>query len=189
MGRRKNYAESELLDVTKRLLLEHGYEGFHLKLLSEHLAGARSTIYKYFSNKEEIVAACMKRVIINLAAKTSEVDETDAMDALRRILRIYVAESEFHQLLGDAQKINTANSAAAAVDLAYVQQAHEDLKVQLSRLFERASQEGRLRQDIPIPAQISVFFNLINAPNMLNLPADRWSELLFELWLQGTAKK
>lgn len=186
MGRRKTYTESELLDVTKKLLLEHGYDGFHLKLLSEHLAGARSTIYKYFSNKEEIVAACMKRVIIKMITKTSELDETDSLAALRKILEIYVEQSEFHQLLGDAHKIKVEPFTAAGRDLEYIEQAHEALKIQLSRLFERASQEGRLRKDIPIPAQIGVFFNLINAPNMLNLPSVQWSKLLFEMWLKGT---
>lgn len=188
MGRRRSYTESELLDATKRLLLEHGYDGFHLKLLSEHLEGARSTIYQYFANKEEIVAACMKRVMRDLLEKTAEIDESDAMEALRVILRAYVEESEFHQLLGDAHKIKVGQSEAAASDLAFVEQAHDRLKAQLSRLFDRASEEGKLRQDIPIPAQIGVFFNLINAPNMMRLPLDQWSEMLFRMWVQGTGR-
>lgn len=186
MGRKRSYTESELLAATKRLLLEHGYDGFHLKLLSEHLVGARSTIYQYFANKEEIVAACMKRVMESLLSKVAEVDESDSLEALRLILRAYVEESEFHRLLGDAHKVQVSHSAAAARDLAFVEDAHERLKAQLSRLFERASAEGKLRRDIPIPAQIGVFFNLINAPNMMKMPLDQWSELLFRMWVQGT---
>lgn len=188
MGRKRSYTDTELLDATKKLLLEHGYDGFHLKLLSEHLVGARSTIYQYFANKEEIVAACMKRTMESLLSGTAEVDESDPMEALRLILRAYIEESEFHQLLGDAHKIKVAHSEAAARDLAFVEQAHDRLKAQLSRLFERASKEGKLRQDIPIPAQIGVFFNLINAPNMMRLPLDQWSELLFRMWVQGTGQ-
>ncbi|WP_127531583.1 TetR/AcrR family transcriptional regulator [Paenibacillus kobensis] len=188
MGRKKNYTEMELLDMTKRLLLEHGYDGFHLKLLSEHLAGARSTIYQYFANKEEIVAACMKRVMRSIITKSAEVDETDSLEALRQILHVYVEESEFHQLLGDAHKINTANSTAAAHDLAYIEQAHEELKAQLTRIFEQANREGHLRKDIPLPAQISVYFNLINSPNVMRLPLSQWSSFLFELWFKGVGK-
>jgi AcrR family transcriptional regulator len=188
MGRKKAYSESELLDMTKKLLLEHGYEGFHVKLLSQHLIGARSTIYQYYANKEEIVAACMKRVIINVIEKASAIDESDPMNALHLLLQVYVEESEFHQLLGDANKINSSVSVAVVQDLEYIEKAHEILKVQLMRLFEHALQEGHLRRDIPIPALISVFFSLVNAPNMMNLPLSKWSELLFEMWLNGAKR-
>lgn len=188
MGRKKNFTESELLDMTKKLLLEHGYDGFHLKLLSEHLTGARSTIYQYYSNKEEIVAACMKRAIVQVLNKASSINEPNALDALKRLLQVYVEESEFHQLLGDANKINTATSAAAAQDLEYIAQAHETLKSQLMQLFQRALHEGHIREDIPIPALIGVFFNLVDAPNMLNMPLSQWSELLFEIWMKGASR-
>ncbi|SFJ20728.1 transcriptional regulator, TetR family [Paenibacillus sp. UNC496MF] len=188
MGRKQSYTESELLDLTKRLVLEHGYDGFHLKLLSQHLPGARSTIYQYYANKEEIVAACMKRVITSVIGKASAIDETDAMQALQELLGIYVEESELHQLLGDAHKINTNNSTAAGRDLEVVEQAHVTLKVQLSRLFQRAQQEKNLREDIPLPVLIGGFFNLINTPNMMNVPTPEWGKLLFQLWLGGARR-
>src|SRR5690606_19534937 len=115
-GRKQAYTESELLDITKKLVLEHGYDGFTLKLLSQHLPGARSTIYQYYGNKEEIVAACMRRTIAAVIEKASAIDETNAMHALEELLGIYVEESKLHQLLGDAYKINTSHSEAAKRD-------------------------------------------------------------------------
>lgn len=185
MGRKQTFTTSELLDITKKLVLEHGYDGFHLKLLSQHLPGARSTIYKYYANKEEIVAACMKRVISTVVEKASAIDETDSMHALQELLCIYVEESKLHQLLSDAHKINKTNSAVALCDLDVIEQGHSSLKVQLDRLFQRAQQENKLREDIPLPVLIGVFFNLINTPNMMNVPAPQWSKLLFKMWMGG----
>ena len=185
MGRKQSFTETELLDTTKKLVLEHGYDGFHLKLLSQHLSGARSTIYQYYANKEEIVAACMKRVIATVLDNASAVDETDPMDALEQLLLIYVEEATLHQLLGDSSKINTANSTAAARDLEFIEEAHKTLKIQLSRLFERAQQDKVLRQDIPLPVLIGVFFNLIDTPNMLNIHTPDWGKLLFKMWIGG----
>lgn len=189
MGRKQVFTRSELLDQTKKVLLEHGYEGFQLKLLSQNLVGARSTIYQYFSNKEEIVAACMRRVMEDVLQQASAVDETDCMNALKQLLTIYLKEAGFHQLLGYAHKINIANSAAAAKDLEFVQQAHLTLKEQLERLFVRAQEEGRLNPSIPLPAIIGVFFNLINTPNLMNIPVPQWSEILYRLWLEGAGKR
>ncbi|WP_342561402.1 TetR/AcrR family transcriptional regulator [Paenibacillus sp. FSL R7-0345] len=185
MGRKQSFTETELLDTTKKLVLEHGYDGFHLKLLSQHLSGARSTIYQYYSNKEEIVAACMKRVMVKVLEKALAIDETDPMDALEQLLLVYVEESALHQLLGNAGKINVANSSAAARDLEFIDEAHMTLKVQLSRLFECAQQNKGLRQDIPLPVLIGVFFNLIDTPNMMNIPAPDWGKLLFQMWMGG----
>lgn len=188
LGRKQSYSHSELLSLTKRLVLEHGYDGFNLKLLSQYLPGARSTIYQYYANKDEIVAACMRRVITSILEKASALDETDSMQALQELLGIYLEEYQLHQLLSDAYKIKTSNSDAARQDIEYVEQAHETLKVQLTRLFQKAQQEGRLRDDIPLPVQVGVFFNLINTPNMMNIPVSQWSQLLFNVWMGGAKK-
>ncbi|GFN32960.1 TetR/AcrR family transcriptional regulator [Paenibacillus xylaniclasticus] len=189
MGRKQAFTRSELLEQTKKLLLETGYEGFQLKLLSKHLVGARSTIYRYYSNKEEIVAACMRNVMEEVLDRAMAVDETDCMSALQSLLTVYLGEASLHQLLGSAHKINKLNSAAAAHDLEYVEQAHITLKKQLERLFARAQEEGCLKTDIPLPAVISVFFNLIDTPNMMNIPVPQWSELLFRMWLGGVGRQ
>lgn len=188
MGRKQAFTKSELLDQTKQVLLEHGYEGFQLKLLSGNLVGARSTIYQYYANKEEIVAACMKRVMENVLQKSSAIDETDCMIALQNLLTVYLEEAKLHQLLGDAHKINIANSVAAANDLEFVEQAHMTLKNQLERLFVRAQKEGHLNTSIPLPVVIGVFFNLIETPNMMNIPIPQWSKLLYLMWLGGAGR-
>ena len=188
MGRKQAFTKSELLDQTKKVLLENGYEGFQLKLLSKSLVGARSTIYQYYANKEEIVAACMKRVMENVLQKASALDETDCMTALQNLLTVYLEEADFHQLLGDAHKINTANSVAAASDLEFIEQAHMTLKNQLELLFVRAQEEEHLNTSIPLPVIIGVYFNLIETPNMMNIPTPEWSKLLYRMWLGGAGR-
>lgn len=189
MGRRHVFTRSELLDHAKRMLLEHGYEGFQLKSLSQRLVGARSTIYQYYANKDEIVAACMRRVMEDVLEQTQAVDETDCMEALRQLLTIYLREAGFHQLLAHAHKINRMSSDAVAADLEFVEQAHDTLKNQIERLLVRAQAEGHLNPDIPLPAIAGVFFNLINTPNLMNIPLPEWSRMLFQMWLEGAGRR
>ena len=189
MGRRHVFTRSELLDHAKRMLLEHGYEGFQLKSLSTRLPGARSTIYQYFANKEEMIAACMRRVMEDVLQQAQAVDETDCMKALRQLLTIYLREAGFHQLIGYAHKINPSSSPSTAQDLAFVEQAHITLKNQIERLLVRAREEGRINPDIPLPAVAGVFFNLINTPNLMDIPLTEWSEWLFKMWLEGAGSQ
>lgn len=185
MGRRQVFTESELLDTTESLLLEYGYDGFTLKLLSAHLKGARSTIYQYYANKDEIIAACMKRKINEVLQLAERIDESSPMQALKELLSLYVRQSELHGLLSMVYKINVTLSEPAARDVSYVQQAHETLKQQLNRLFESAIRIGQIRSDLPPLAMIAVFFSLINTPNLMDLPPQQWSDLLFKTWLEG----
>lgn len=188
MGRKKSFTETELLAATEKLVLEHGYEGFTLKMLSQHLPGARSTIYQYYPSKEAIVAACMKRAIQRVLSQASAVDETDPMDALKQLLLIYLAESELHRLLGDAGKIQATYAPEVVRNLAEIEQAHQELQAQLGRLFQRAVSEESLRADLPLPVLIGLFLNLFSTPNLMGLPKPAWGELLFDLWLHGARR-
>ena len=55
MARQKKMDEAAMLRETEKLLLERGYEGFSFKALSANLDIARSTIYEYYSHKDDLI--------------------------------------------------------------------------------------------------------------------------------------
>ena len=185
MGRKAVYTETELLDATEKLLLTHGYDGFHLKLLSEHVNGARSTIYQYYANKEEVIAACVRRAMQRIMKKIEVIDEADVMQALHETLRAYIEESKLHQILSVVTKVKADQSPNAQADLAYVKDGHDMLKGQLFRLMTRAQQAKKLREDIPIMAILSVFFTFVDVPNTIGVSNEEWTKILFNIWLEG----
>ncbi|MGM9988174.1 MAG: TetR/AcrR family transcriptional regulator [Bacillaceae bacterium] len=189
MGRKQAFTKLQLLETTEKLLLQYGYEGFHLKLLSTHVGGARSTIYLYYKSKEEIVAACMKRVMERMLAETSAIDETNTMEALKKLLYIYLREADLHFLLMNVQKVDMDDSEATKRDIEYIKAGHELLKGQLGRLGQAAKEEGHLRDDIPIVVTMSVFFTLINTRNPASISLEQWTDLLFTIWLEGAGMK
>lgn len=189
MGRKAIYTKTELLDTTEKLLIEFGYEGFHMKLLSEHLSGARSTIYQYYANKEEVIAACLRRAMERIMKRTENIDESDALVALQELLRAYISEAKLHRLLGETMKVKISVSDMAKVDVEFVTIGHHLLKAQLFRIMEAVQKVGYLRLDVPILAMVSLFFTLIETPNMLQLPSVDWADLLFKMWFEGVRGK
>jgi len=187
MARQRAFTKEELLDATKELLLERGYEGFHLKGLSETLSGARSTIYEYYANKEEIVAACMLRVLNQMMASYEGVEQLPSMDAIKRTLHIFLENAGFHQLMLKAPKVDVSASAHAARDIELLERGHNELKGKLMIVFQRAQNEGLVRKDIPLPIIVSVFFHAIETPNWMGLPVEQWTEQLFSLWWTGVS--
>lgn len=189
VGRKAIYTKTELLDTTEKLLIEFGYEGFHMKLLSEHLSGARSTIYQYYANKEEVIAACLRRAMERIMKRTENIDESDALVALQELLRAYISEAKLHLLLGETMKVKISVSDMAKADVEFVTVGHHLLKAQLFRIMEAVQKVGYLRLDVPILAMVSLFFTLIETPNMLQLPSVDWADLLFKMWFEGVRGK
>jgi len=138
MARQRAFSRTELLDATENLLLERGYDGFHLKALSETLQGARSTIYEYFSNKDEIVAACMRRTMERMIESCKALDHLTPIDALKKMLFIFVERAHFHQLMQAAPKVDQTASENAKKDLRFVDDGHGKLKTNLMSHFEKA---------------------------------------------------
>ncbi|MEX2415752.1 MAG: TetR/AcrR family transcriptional regulator [Paenibacillaceae bacterium] len=185
MARQRAFTKDELLDATERLLVERGYDGFHLKGLSEMLSGARSTIYEYYSNKDEIVAACMRRSMANILAACEGLENLESVTAIKKLLAIFLERANFHRLMQAAPKVDQAVSDKVKLDLIYIDKGHEELKTQLMSLFERARTEGNLKNNIPLPVIVAVFFHAIDTPNWLQLPPEQWAEQLFALWWNG----
>jgi AcrR family transcriptional regulator len=186
VGRKRAFTEDELLDTAEALIVQHGYSSFHLKLLASHLPGARSTIYQYYANKEEVASAVMKRAMVRALVKAGRVDETDPIQALQQLLRVYMEEADLHYFLGDARKVDVTQSEKAAQQVKDVLVMLKHLRGQLDRIFDTAQKQGTIRSDIPIKVLAGLFFQLINTPNSLQLPPHVWADYLFALWYEGS---
>lgn len=189
MSRQRAFTQEELLDATESLLLERGYNGFHLKALSDKLPGARSTLYEYYANKEEIIAACMRRSMEQMMEAFNKIDDAEPKAAMRAMLRLFLEISSFHALMKSVSKVDISVSERAREDIGYVESGHDRMKDRLFGLFERAQQDGTIRSDIPHTIMVSVFFHLIDTPNWLELPLEERFEYLFRLWWTGADGK
>lgn len=124
----------------------------------------------------------MKRALV----KAGSVDETDPIKALQQLLHVYMEEADLHYFLGDARKVDVAQSKKAAQNVNEVLSMLKHLRGQLDRIFDAAQKQGTIRSDIPVFVLASLFFQLINTPNTLQLPPHEWADYLFALWYEGS---
>ncbi|WP_274365183.1 TetR/AcrR family transcriptional regulator [Paenibacillus thermotolerans] len=185
MARQRAFTKEELLDATEALIIERGYEGFHLKALSEALNGARSTIYEYYSNKDEIVAACMRRTMERTLSSCEGLEGLDTVTAIKKLLYVFLSQEHLHKLIEAAKKIDETSSERARRDRQFIEDGHNKIKSILIQLLERAQTEGALKKDVPLPVIAAVFFHSIEIPNWLQLPPAQWAEQLFTIWWHG----
>lgn len=190
IARPRSFSEDELLEMTEQLLIERGYDAFNLKVLAEALDSPRSTIYGYFANKEEIIAACMRRTMEKILTSCETLEEvTDPVEAIKAMLTIFMRQAHFHALMQVAPEADETTSEKAKADIIFLDEGHHRLKALLLSYFEQAQQLGKLRDDLPLPIIIAVFFHAIETPNWLQLPADQFAEQLFALWWHGVKQR
>ncbi|MGC9324949.1 MAG: TetR/AcrR family transcriptional regulator [Desulfomonilia bacterium] len=81
-----------ILDEALAIISEHGFTYFSMRKLASRLSMSATTIYNYYSNKDELYLMILTRGFDMLYTKLAEIEQTtrDPLDTVRRIIRAYV---------------------------------------------------------------------------------------------------
>jgi len=151
-GRKPDPArDAEILDVALEVLAEVGYAGMTLAAVAERARAGKSTFYRRWPSKEDLVLDAVARM------KGGEVDVDDLPDtgALRTDLlalfkpsSIADGERKLRVMTGLASLLSTHPHLAKAASSAIV----DPWAAALNRLMSRAADRGEIRSDAAIPA-------------------------------------
>ena len=79
-----------LRDTAAELLAELGYAGFTMRELAARLNVSSMTAYRYFRNKDEILAAVREHAFCRLADRLEAIAASDVTNQIHRIVSAYV---------------------------------------------------------------------------------------------------
>lgn len=186
LARKRVINEQELMIATEELLLERGYEGFHFKALSEKLGTARSTIYEYYPNKDELIATYTKMtmdVIINKVLGVKKIPKVK--EQLRKLLEIFITFSHIHRLLQIVERLKAMESDRIQRQIEELNNDYKKLFSLMIDIVEKAQSENWIRHDLTPQIIAMVFFTSIPNPKELEMDPERWSETLFTIFFDG----
>ena len=86
-GLRRNLVEAEILESAARLFAERGYAATSMQDIGVELGTSRSSLYHYFSNKEEMLTRLVGDLVLSSEIALGQMkagDEEDAVAQLRR---------------------------------------------------------------------------------------------------------
>lgn len=176
----------ELYAVTGKILVEKGYAGFHFKLVSDQLNVSRSTIYEYFSNKDELIASLMVHLMDTIMAEYEGLDVISSpMEKLRRIFDSFMKYAHLHQILLFAPFVNGESSPSVKKDMVTLRQQHHTLTSVLTEVIDSCKEAGSIRQDIPSSLIASLLFQAIQIPKSRTVPGAEWNDMIFKVLLEG----
>ncbi|MFC7394027.1 TetR/AcrR family transcriptional regulator [Scopulibacillus cellulosilyticus] len=176
----------DFMNETERLLLEKGYESFHFKLLADRLNVARSTIYEYYANKEELVTAYMLNIMNWITAESNALESSiSPLQQLKSLMHIFIKYSQIHQISQMIPLINRSSSPAVKSSIDRLSEEHEKLYQMITHLIEKAKDAGEIRPDIPSSVLARFYFTAIDIPNNEALTDRDWSDMIFLVLYEG----
>lgn len=89
--RRRDRRKAEIVRTATALLSEHGYQGMNLEDVAERTDIAKATLYHYFSGKDELVAAVIEGLTVEvnrrLEQELDRVRDRSHLEQIRTLIR------------------------------------------------------------------------------------------------------
>lgn len=89
--RRRDRRKAEIVRTATALLSEHGYQGMNLEDVAERTDIAKATLYHYFSGKDELVAAVIEGLTVEvnrrLEQELARVRDRSHLEQIRTLIR------------------------------------------------------------------------------------------------------
>jgi len=186
LARERKFTAEEIFHETERLLLEVGYEGYNISLLAEALNVSRAAIYKYYTNKEELVVDFMLQHILRMIEAFGKVDNTQPFqDQLEEVLDIVLASKDLHRILSIAHVVDTRGNEEIAGKLVRLSELHREMYIPLYAMVNKGKSEGILNEDIPNELMIAFIFQSIDLPNHMQIPEETFIQSVKQLVRTG----
>lgn len=190
MGRKRAINPADLLVATEELLLEVGYHAFNFKLLSQKLQVARSTIYEYFPNKEELITSYMLHLMKQILEECEYLNEIQSpMDQLYQILLIFIKYSQVHQVMPMMAFIDAEASPTIKTGLIQLSKDHYRLYNQITETIEECKKQQMIDPSISTSIIAGLVYNSILIPNKEQLPIEEFTKQLFFVIKNGIKAK
>lgn len=191
----RDYRRDQIIDVARRLFGDRGTTEISMDEIATEAGVARSTLYVYFSSRDELLRSCLKRMFLLLQEELAGVWEEDAQPAdrlgavVRGVLKVVDQSPAFFRLAIATQASADRAGLAVGAELATI---GLDMAQILEGLVRDAVAQGQFRQVSPLRASALIGQQLfgaisVRAGDPAPLPVDQEAEEICDLLLRGLA--
>ena len=186
MGRNKKFSLEELFDATEQLLLSVGYEGFTVGLVAEQLNVSRAAIYKYYTNKEALIADFMVERMASFMEEIEHIPQQQSFQLqIDYLLSVIFRSKDLHQVLSYAHAIHTRGDRDIEQKIQQLNSMHRHMYAPMQKMIEQGKLEGILKAHIPNDLILSFIFQSISIPNHTRIDETQFLAAVKEMIFSG----
>ncbi|MEO4054574.1 TetR/AcrR family transcriptional regulator [Solibacillus sp. CAU 1738] len=189
MARERKFSTADIFSETERLLLQLGYEGFTFKHLAERLNVSRAAIYKYYTNKEELIVDYMMEFMTGLIGEFKKIDQTSPFnEQLDTLLSIILRSKDMHQIFSMVHIIDGGDNEGVMQKLKMLDQMHVAMYVPLLNVVACGKKEGIVNENLASELVLGFIFQSIAIPNHSNIPKEQFEQSIRQMICHGVSK-
>jgi TetR/AcrR family transcriptional regulator, repressor of fatR-cypB operon len=187
MARERKFSTQELFTAVGRMLIQHGYEGFTISLLADHLDVSRGALYKYYENKDELIVEYMNDKMDQFLLELREIERREGFEAQFDYLieLIFHKHSQIHQLIGMAHQIQAGLNDRVKAGKKRLDEQHLVMYAQLKGFTDLGRRENKLKPHLADGIVLGMIFQTIAIPNHYGIPQAEWVASIKEILCQG----
>lgn len=138
---RQNQSCQRILAVSARLFLERGFEHVSVEEIATQAEVARSSFYRFFASREDVLAAIIRPIFERGIALMDEIAQRAPEQVMDGLLDVYV---QLWNAGSDALRLSTRIGGRYFDPF---RESHGTFRERLTRLVERVRPTGRLLND------------------------------------------
>lgn len=186
MARERKFSNEELFQLVKKMLLQHGYEGFHFGLLAEQLDVSRGALYKYYENKDELITDFMLYEMQLFIGDLAQIENQGDFEAqFDFLMKLIFNKAEVHQLITVVQQMGSSSNEKAKENKERLEKLPLEMYRYLQNFISFGKREGKLKEHIPDSVMLGLIFQSIAIPNHFGLPKSVWVDSIKEIISKG----
>lgn len=185
MSRKKTIDQAMLFRETEKLIMESGYNGFHFQALSTRLGVARSTIYNYYTKKEELITDYMVHLLEKAVDQMDNIEkEVEPVKALIRVWSKYV---NMHQMLQIMPYIDKKASPAVEENTRKMFYLFKKMKAKIEETLKDGQKNGTIREDIQMKTIVGLVMSTVQIP-VHHDTLEEWVDEVYQLIMSALKK-
>ncbi|WP_319467983.1 TetR/AcrR family transcriptional regulator [uncultured Trichococcus sp.] len=190
MARKKTFTQEELYQATHDLMLEVGYDTFSFQMLSNKLDISRTALYKYYSNKNDLLQDYLnyqlEKVVERLDATEWPSEYPEKLSELMNLVFDYADTHAISAMVPDQQ---WTKENADDPDIQRSKELHARFFGFIQVMIEEGQRDGFLNQEIPLLVMIEAIFHSINLPNRAGLSTEQRAYFVKKMLFEGILKQ
>ena len=190
---RSAQAHKAILDATLKLLAEEGFQGLSIEEVAAKAGVGKTTIYRRWSSKEELVIDAIHAVQVNLSMVDTSNFRNDLVTLFKTAYQSMIARPLLEQLI---VKIIGEYQTNPEIFQVFITQLLVPRFQQFRHMVEQAQARNEIRRDIDWTLVIelvsgSLYFHWIITRFLVpsSSSADEWVEQMIDVVMQGIATK
>ncbi|PFN97502.1 TetR family transcriptional regulator [Bacillus sp. AFS076308] len=186
MARERKFSTEDLFQITKQMLLTHGYEGFSFSLLAEQLEISRGAIYKYYENKEELITDYMLYEMEHFLTELKDIESVNGFDAkFDFLIDLIFKNSTIPHMIELGRRIPINGNQKVKENHEKLEKQHLNMYHHLQGFISLGRQELKLKETLPDPLILGFIFQTIMIPNHFGIPHPQWVSSIKEMIRHG----